>query len=253
MEAQTIQELPPEAIQAHPRPRPLDTLSPFLSWEAEPVEAPPVEEADAELLFQLLRDPVAVVERALDPEQVQRVAQTAILVAIASGSLAAGLILSAWGEPWREVVLSALMVPVGLLGALVASLFPIYGLSVLYQVRMPLSLLITLLSAATAGAAQLLLALSCVPFLLWQLDRDWAGPLSLVAVAVLSALACGSRLRALFAHLIGRSTEAGALKQGIPLWVHTDDVPIRVAVFVRLSMFLLIFTNALASWAWMAR
>ncbi len=221
----------------------VERLSPFLEWSEEaraPVTTAGVDESS--LLIQLLQAPGAVAERIRDPQRVQRVTLTAVATTAVCGALSSIVMTAAWGET-RLVVLGGLVwVPVGMLGALAASIGPIYGAAVAHSVRMPIAQLVAVLSAAMAAASMILLALSAAPYMLWQLDSEWVGPLSVVGAFFGAALACGIRLPSLLLRLVH---------------VPGDEDPKpgdrqRVMAFVRMAMLVLCFTYSLAGWAWFA-
>jgi len=132
---------------------------------------------------------------------------------------------------------------------LTAAVAPIYGAGVVHAVRVPLAQLVAVLAAAMAATVVLLVAASVAPYLLWQVDREWLGPLAVVGAFFLAAVAGGIRLRALLLRLAG--VAPGSMPVELPAGVERRD-RVRLGAFVRNAMLLLVFTNALAGWAWYA-
>jgi hypothetical protein len=218
-------------------------LSPFLSWADEDGHLPRMQdEADDALLVQLLQTPAAVVDRVLDPAQAQSTVLASVATIAGASALASVIMLSAWNDPQRIVALDAFMVAAGLLGALAASIVPIYGLSILRTVRMPMAQLVGLLTTSVAAAALLLVALSAAPAILWRLDAEWAGPLALVGTFLGSAIGCSLRFRSQLLLLVERAHGANP----------APAVLERIKTFARNAMLVLAFTNTLAGWAWLA-
>jgi hypothetical protein len=225
-----------------------EPLSPFLGWAEDDELLPASGDApDQALLVQLLQHPDAVVDRILDPQRVQATTTGSLAVTAACGGVAALVMLSGW-KPLPWLLLDAGMVVLGLLGALTASLLPIYGASILHTVRLPLGRLVALLCAAVATAAIVLLAASVAPMVLWRLDPEWAGPLGIVGSFLLASAAGALRFRSLLGWLAERSgVEAEPARQPGP---RLGDP--RLRAFSRVAMLVLGFTHALAGWAWLA-
>lgn len=224
-----------------------EAISPFLGWRDEDAQLPAVQaEPDRALLVQLLQHPDVVVERILDPARAQATTLGSLAVIAVCGGLAAAVMLAGWHHG-AALLLDALMVVLGLLGALVAALVPIYGAAILHTVRLPLGRLVALLCAAVATASIVLLAASVGPMVLWSLDPEWAGPLSIVGAFLLASAAGALRLRSLVGWLVwhSRGAEASARTPG----PHLEDP--RLRAFVRVAMLVLGFTNAVAGWAWL--
>jgi len=222
-------------------------LSPFLSWNDEDRHLPsPKHNTDDALLVQLLQDPSAVVDRILDPARAQATVLGSVGIIAGASALASLIMLSAWHDPHRMAALNAFMVAAGLLGALAASIAPIWGLGVLRTVRMPLPQLVALLTSSVAAAALLLVALSAAPAVLWRLDPDWAGPLALVGAFGVAAIGCALRFRT---QLLLVAQRASSDATNTPP-AHADRA--RIELFARNAMLVLAFTNTLAGWAWLA-
>ncbi len=220
-------------------------LSPFLPWADEDRRLPSAKhDSDDALLVQLLQAPAAVVDRILDPARAQATVYSSVAIIAGASGLASLIMLSAWHDPHRMALLNALMVAAGSLGALAASIAPIWGLGVLRTVRMPLPQLVALLTSSVAAASLLLVALSAAPAVLWRLDPDWAGPLALVGAFGTAAIGCAVRFRTQLLLLAQRAGVEGAEAS------HTDRA--RIELFARNAMLVLAFTNTLAGWAWLA-
>ncbi len=225
-----------------------EPLSPFLGWSEDDALLPTSPDTpDQALLVQLLQHPDAVVDRILDPAKAQATTLGSLAVTAACGGLAAVVMLSGW-KPFPVLLLDAGMVVLGLLGALAASLVPIYGASIVHTVRLPLGRLVAMLCAAVATAAIVLLAASVAPMVLWRVDPEWAGPLAIVGSFLLASAAGALRFRSLLGWLAERSgVEAGLDRQPGP---RLGDP--RLRAFARLAMLVLGFTHAVAGWAWLA-
>ncbi len=225
-----------------------EALSPFLTWTEDDALLPALDDGpDRSLLVQLLQHPEAVVERILDPAKAQATVLGSLAVTAACGGLGAVVMLSGWKD-LPVLLLDASMVVVGLLGAMVAALVPIYGAAILHTVRMPLRLLVALLCAAVATASIVLLAASVGPMVLWRLDPEWAGPLAIVAAFLLASAAGALRFRSLLGWLAWHSGDsASSARQPSP---RLEDH--RLRAFVRVAMLVMGFTNAVAGWAWLA-
>jgi hypothetical protein len=220
-------------------------LSPFLPWQDEDRRLPsPQDQTDDALIVQLLQTPTAVVDRILDPARAQSTVLTSVGIIAGSGALAAAIMLSGWDAPHRSGALDSLMVAVGLLGALAASIVPVWGLGVLRTVRMPMGQLVGLLTTSVAASSLLLVAMSAVPAVLWRMDDEWAGPLALVGAFVVAACGCALRFRSQLRLVAARTRGEQALASP------ADDA--RIEVFARNAMLVLGFTNILAGWAWLA-
>ncbi len=220
-------------------------LSPFLAWQEEDQRLPAVEEEREDaLLVQLLQDPAAVVDRILDPARAQATVLGSVAIVAGAGALASAIMLSGWNDPQRILALDAFMVAAGLLGALAASIVPVWGLGVLRMVRMPMAQLVGLLTTSVAAASLLLVAMSAAPAVLWRLDSEWAGPLAIVGAFCVAACGGAMRFRSQLLLLATRTRGEQALANPV--------VKARIDVFARNAMLVLGFTNILAGWAWLA-
>ena len=81
--------------------------------------------------------------------------------------------------------------------ALAASLGPIYAASILLAARVPLARLVAALLASAATGSLVLAGLAPPLYLMWRLDSEWAGPLTLCAAFLLSGLSAGARIHRL--------------------------------------------------------
>ncbi len=227
-----------------------EALSPFLPWRDEERCLPGERDDSSEpLVIQLLQSPDAILERITDPARVQDTVLSSIAIIAAAGALAALIMLSGWQGTRLELLLNAAMVSVGLLGALAATIVPVYGAGILHSARMPIGQLVAVLTTSVATASLLLVALAALPCLLWRLDPVWAGPLALVAAFFGAAAGCGLRFRAQLCGLMERALPEDAAARYAP---DAQLATQRVQAFARIAMFLLGFTNALAGWAWLA-
>jgi len=222
-------------------------LSPFLPWAAEDRRLPQTrDEADDALVIQLMQSPKAIVDRIMDPTRAQATVLASVGVITGAGALAAVIMLSAWDDPQRSLALDAFMVSAGLLGALAASIAPIWGLAVLRTARMPITQLTAILTTSVAAASLLLVAMSAAPAVLWRIDGVWAGPLALVGAFLVAAVGCAVRFRSQLMLVALHSQAEGASTQ--PSGADRS----RIQAFARSAMMVLAFTNALAGWAWLA-
>ncbi len=221
-------------------------LTPFVAWpEDADAQLQELVEREREhgrgsLLLDLLHRPGQVVERLGDPEQLVVTVLVALALSAVASALAAYLMLSPM-LGGGKALLAALQVVAAAVAAVAATSAPIHAVSVLYAVRLPLGRLVAIQLCAVAAGTVVLAALAPVPRLLWQIDREWWGPLALVAVFTVAGLIMGARLRRLLLLLQARSAAAGDLETGR-----------RVRILARVAFLLMGFSFALASWAWFA-
>lgn len=221
-------------------------LSPFLGWEEDAGRLPgPQDEPEDALLVQLLQAPTAVVDRVLDPARAQSTVLASLGIIAGASGLAALIMLSGWEDAPRLRLVDAGLVALGMLGALAASIVPVWGLGVLRTVRMPFTQLVGLLTTSVAASSLLLVALAAAPAVLWRLDPEWAGPLAVVGAFIVAAFGCILRFRSQLLLVASRT-----------LGEQADNSPAdlsRVKTFAHDAMLVLAFTNILAGWAWLAQ
>lgn len=235
------------ASRIPPPLRPREPLSPFVAWSPADRRIPDAllgGEPTPSLLVELLRDPEAIVGRILDP------ARQLTLVVGAIGAAAAGTAFftatMAAARHLGVLWLPSLVAAFDFLLAVGAALGPIYATGLLVSARLPLARLIAAMLAATATGALLLGGLAPAVYALWQLDREWYGPLGFVAAFAFAGLAGGARLHELLTLLalrISRET------RGDPSAVLSGEDAFRVGILARVAMMTLAFTLSLALWA----
>ncbi len=230
-----------------PPPSPSEALSPFIGFDqgahALP-EALIVDEGRAPLVVDLLRDPDAVVERILDPEEVARTVIGAALLIPLCGAFFTIVAMSPWASA-ADIALGALLAPTNLLLAIATALGPAWGVSVIMAVRVPVARLVACMLASVAAASLLMLALSPLPYALWKMDDHWAGPLALFGVFCLAGVIAGRRLKAL---LLSCADEVVRRAAGDDEARMSEGDAFRVGVLARMAMVSLAFAGCLAVW-----
>jgi hypothetical protein len=192
-----------------------------------------------------LSRPERIVDRLLDAEQAQTAVLGSLLVVSSTTFFYALVANVAAQASVMESLRGAVLLPFDLMLAIAASLGPIYAGSILVAARLPLARLVPLLLSAVATGGLLLAALAPVPYFLWHLDSEWAGPLSVVGCFLFSGLAAGARVRKLLRLMADAvvSVRSGELSDGL-----ADGDAGRVAVLARIAMMFLAFTFSLALW-----
>jgi len=223
-----------------------EPISPFVPWSAADREELPdaVGERESSLLIDLLRDARKIVERLLDPEQLQRTVLGSLVVIVTTVGFFAATVVSArlGADAWRAMA----VLPFNALLGLAAALGPIYATSVLVAARLPLARLVATMLSASATGGLILAALAPIPYGVWKLDAEWAGPLSLLAVFGVSALVSGARLRQ---QLLIMAEEVVRAASGDPTARLCAADEFRVRIVARMAMVFVAFTLALAVWA----
>lgn len=239
----------PSAPQPSQAPRLIEPLTPFVPWSPEErAPLPGVDAADAEersLLVELLREPLSIVERLLDPSRLQGVVLGSLGIIVASAS--AMTLVTTRAMVWRGTWwwLPSVAASLGVLGSLAASIGPIYATSMLVSARVPLARLMGALLAATATGSVLLAALAPPVYVLWALDREWAGPLMFCFAFGLAGIVSGARIHGLL-KLMAQAVTRAAL--GDPTAVLSTEDAFRVGIVARVACMLLAFTLACCFW-----
>ena len=223
-----------------------EPVSPFVGWsEADRGELPEALDARAEgsLPVEVLCDPDAIVARLLDPARLQTTVLGALAIIVVATGFFAGTVMAA--RPGTDALRAAVGVPVNALIALAAALGPIYATGLLVAARLPLSRLVATMLSACATGALILAALAPIPYGLFKLDAEWAGPLAMFGAFAISAVASGGRLHRLLHTLaeqvlrIVRDDDEAQL---------TDGDRFRVGILARMSMVFIAFTLSLSVW-----
>ncbi len=235
----------PEAAAKQPEARG-EPVTPFVPWSADD-RAQLSDELDGAmpLPIELLCDPPKIVRRLLDPDQVTSTVLGALAV-IASASAFFGAVMAVVrGGDMMAVAQSAGLLAVSGVLALAAALGPIYAAGVLVAARLPMARLVATLVASAAAGAMILAALVPIPYGLFRVDPEWAGPLSVMGVFGLAALASGRRLYVL---LFGLAETVVTHVRGDDAML-SDGERFRVGIVARMAMTFLAFTSALGMWA----
>lgn len=223
-----------------------EPITPFVAWAS--ADRAPVRDAlggPTPLAIELLCDPPTIVQRLLDPSRVAGTVLGALVVMAAATAFFGATIAVVRDSPATEVATSAGLLAFNALLALAAALGPIYATGVLVAARLPLSRLVAALVAAAASGAMILAALAPVPYGLFQVDPEWAGPLSVVGAFAIAAIASGRRLHQLLT-LIAAAVVSQVRGPDTEL---SDGERFRVGIVARMGMTFLAFTSALAMWA----
>jgi hypothetical protein len=230
-----------------------EPLSPFVAWSSE--DRAPLPEVDVSsatpdspsLLVDLLREPVSITERLLEPARVQGVVLGSVgLIAGCTSFFAAAVSVARGDEAWWA---PAALTSLNVLLSIAASLGPIYATSILMAARVPLARLVAALLAAAATGSLLLAALAAPVYLLWRLDSEWAGPLMLTSAFLLSGAAAGARIHRLLS-VMAETVTRKALGDAEAKLGAQDAF--RVGILARNSWMMLAFTLALGFWGFNA-
>lgn len=221
------------AIRTTPR-RLIEPTSPFLA-DLEPATPLVPRRREPPLFLEILRAPATVLARMSTPVEVQRV------VIAALGAIAACSIVLAFVVVRGDLLAaarSAGLLTTNLLFALAASIGPIYAASIVVAARVPVARLVVVLLCSTAAGAMVLIAASFLPWFLLSVDREWFGPLSLVAAFGFAGLAAGVRLHSTLV-LFAVDAKGSTLD---------DDELARVGALARLASVVIFSNVALALW-----
>jgi hypothetical protein len=227
-----------------------ERLSPFVPWSVEERAPLPRAEPSATderpLLVELLREPVGITERLLDPTRLQGLILGSVAsIAGCTSFFAAAASFARGKEAWGSAALTSLNV----LMSLAAALGPIYATSILLAARVPLARLVaTLLSAAATGAL-LLAGLASPLYLLWRLEPEWGGPLMMVSAFLLAGAAAGARIHKLLRLQAETVTRRALGDAGAEL---SEGDAFRVGILARVSWMMVAFTLAMGFWAFNA-
>ncbi len=231
---------PPPKARAHRA----EELTPFVAWSSEARSARPPEltgAREASLFDGFLNAPEAIVDRLLSPERVPAlVVAAAAVTASCAAAYEAALV---WGfhlPSARPIAMAPLMI----LLAEAAAVGPIFAASVLAAARIPLARLGAALLAASATGALLMAALAPAIVVVIGFDREWLGPLSMVAAFLLAASVSGLRLYRL---LMGMAERLYQREAGPTARLSPADAE-RAALVARLACMSVGFTLGLACW-----
>lgn len=240
----TLVRVRPVPIVA-PRARAPEPASPFVVWsddDRQPLE--PVDESESSLVLELLSAPDRVADRLLEPAELQRAVLGSLATLIAATSFFSAVMMSIHGP--LTMLRAAAASSFDVLLALAAAFGPIWATSVLLAARLPLPRLIGVLVTSAATGALLLAASAPIPYFLWKLDNEWAGPLSVLGAFAISGIITGARVHhGMFAlaeriHAARDPAGTGGL---------SADEHFRIGILARMSLVLVAFTVGLAFWA----
>lgn len=224
-----------------------EPLSPFVHWtpaERTPITERQVAEAERPGLFvHLLRNPRAVVHLLLDRQRVQRTVFFSIVSILLSSAFSGFVMSLAWADGMRDVWITTLLLPAGILSAIASAMGPIYAAGILYAVRLPLARVACVLLAAVAAGSIFLAALSPLALFMWSQDRIWIGPLTVVGVFVLVAGTSGGVIRRLLLELAATMN---------PELAKDKDTVRRLRAFSRVAFLLLSLPIAAGAWGYLA-
>ncbi|MFH1809300.1 MAG: hypothetical protein ABIJ09_11185 [Pseudomonadota bacterium] len=228
-----------------------EVISPFVARDhdadalLQALVAAEHDQVSSSLPVALLRDTAAIIDRLLDAQRLATTVLAALALIALGSSFASYLMLSSWMGA-RMALHAALAVPLAALASVAATAGPIHAVSIQYGVRIPLARLIAVQLCATATGVLVLAALSPLPQLLWQLDVEWVGPLSMVAVFVVAGFTIGARMRVLLLELGDAVTRAGS--EAVDGMNHSQSS--RVRVLARVALLLMSFAFVVSTWSW---
>jgi hypothetical protein len=233
-------------VKAPPRRTPWhEPLTPFVAWAAE--ERAPLADGHlappgrTSLLIDLLREPRAVVERLLDPQQTLALVLGSVAMVLLGTGFFTAIASAARGS--SHFLIQSQIAGANVLMAVAAALGPIYAASILACARVPMGRLVATLVSSAATGALVLAGLSPVVYVLWRLDPVWAGPLSLVGAFGVAGLAGGARIHQVLTTMAEAVVRAAAHD---PDAVLAHDDAFRVGILARVSLMVLGCAIALA-------
>lgn len=219
---------------------PHEFISPFIdASDTGPALIDLLDRQPPSLLKELLTSPEAIAERMLDPAEAPRSMSQTLLMLLGASALTGGLLASISGS---DVLRAAALLPIAIVLAVGAAMGPVAATAVMSGARLPWQLLAAALTAAVTAGALTMVALIPVAVVLWRIDSEWAGPLSVVSAFIISGYVSGRRIRTMLdslAHLVCERTstpiEGAALE--------------RIGLVGRVGLVQLSFTMSLAVWA----
>jgi hypothetical protein len=218
----------------------LEPTSPFVFADRTAMRLPAIEDRPHPILFDLLAAPERVVDRLLEPAELERTL-LASLVAIALGQSCFAVV---WMLPFGigAAIRAAILAGTSSLIGIAAALGPIWAAGLLVSARLPLARLVGTMLTSSATGALILAALAPIPHLLQRWDALWAGPLAMVFCFAFASIASGARIHRTLLLLAERIART---RSNEPLNPSERD---RVGILARIAMVMLAFTGALAVW-----
>jgi hypothetical protein len=215
-----------------------------VAWTLETRTAGPARLADAQpssLFDGFLHHPGVVIDHLLTPKRVPELVITSAAITAVAAALYEAAIVTGFHLPSLRPVLAG---PLMVLVAEAAAVGPIYAASVMAAARLPVARLGAAMLAATATGALLLAALAPALYVVIDYDRQWLGPVAMVAAFALAGLTSGRRLYRLLLGMAERlyQNEAGPTARLLPADAE------RAALVARVACMAVGFTLSLACW-----
>jgi hypothetical protein len=219
---------------------PREFVSPFIdATDSGPALTELLDRQPPSLLKELLTEPTAIAERMLDPAQAARaMGQTSVML-IGASALTGGLLASLSGA---NILQAAFLLPVALVLSIGAAMGPVAGTAVMAGARIPWQLLAAALTTAVTAGALTMVALVPVAVVLWRINSEWAGPLSVVSAFIISGYVSGRRIRTMLdslARIVCERTSTPVEGEAVE----------RIKLVGRVALVQLSFTMSLAVWA----
>ncbi|MFO0594390.1 MAG: hypothetical protein U0228_03780 [Myxococcaceae bacterium] len=219
---------------------PFELVSPFVLQDPEgPPLAELIERQPPSLLKELLVDPNAIARRMLDPARAASAMSQTLLVLI-GGTALAGLLIATLlnGSIWR----AALLLPAAVVLAVGAAMGPVAATAVMAGARVPWQLLASALTTAVTAGTLTVSALMPLAFVTMAFDREWVGPLTIVAAFAVGGAVAGRRIRKVLNALAEQVCE----RTGVEL---DDERRARIDLIGRVGLVQLTFTLSIALWS----